>query len=93
MLCGQGREKEAIVLSMVRSNAQRSAGKLLADVRRINVALTRPKKKLVILGSAATLASVPELAQLWELCTDRGWAVRLPEGAAQPGSSTSRLFP
>lgn len=79
----QGRDKEAIIVSLVRSNEERSAGKLLADWRRINVALTRPKRKLVIIASPATLAGVPVLASLWRLCCDRGWAVPLPAGAAE----------
>ncbi|BDA50404.1 DNA replication ATP-dependent helicase/nuclease DNA2 [Coccomyxa sp. Obi] len=79
----QGRDKDAIIVSMVRSNEERSAGKLLADWRRINVALTRPKRKLVIVGSPATLAGVPVLASLWKLCCERGWAVPLPPGAAE----------
>ncbi|CAL8464813.1 g4348 [Coccomyxa elongata] len=79
----QGRDKDAIIVSLVRSNEERSAGKLLADWRRINVALTRPKRKLVIIASPATLAGVPVLASLWRLCCDRGWAVPLPLGAAE----------
>ena len=57
------------------------AGKLLQDVRRINVAITRAKKKLVLLGDAATLATVPLLARLLELVRERGWYLQLPPGA------------
>ena len=54
----QGREKEAIVLSLVRSN---DAGELgfLSDIRRMNVALTRARKKLVVIGDGATIARHP----------------------------------
>ena len=54
----QGREKDAIVLTLVRSN---DAGELgfLADLRRINVAITRARKKLVVIGDGATLARHP----------------------------------
>jgi DNA replication ATP-dependent helicase Dna2 len=77
----QGRDKEAIIISLARSNAEGKAGRLLADWRRINVALTRPKRKLVVIGSPATLAGVPVLASLWDLCRARGWAVPLPRTA------------
>ena len=54
----QGREKEAVVLTLVRSN---DAGELgfLADIRRMNVALTRARKKLVVIGDGATIARHP----------------------------------
>jgi ATP-dependent RNA/DNA helicase IGHMBP2 len=54
----QGREKEAVVLSMVRSNPDGDIG-FLADVRRSNVALTRARRKLIVIGDSATLASHP----------------------------------
>jgi superfamily I DNA and/or RNA helicase len=54
----QGREKEVVVLSLVRSNAQGDIG-FLADVRRMNVALTRARRKLVVIGDSATLAAHP----------------------------------
>ena len=50
----QGREKEAVVISMVRSNVEGGIG-FLADVRRTNVALTRARRKLVVVGDSATL--------------------------------------
>lgn len=52
----QGREKEAIVISLVRSNDQGELG-FLADVRRMNVALTRARRKLIVFGDSATLAN------------------------------------
>lgn len=60
----QGRDKECVVISFVRSNAQQEAGRLLANWQRINVALTRAKSKLVMVGSASTLARVPMLAAM-----------------------------
>jgi predicted DNA helicase len=51
----QGREKEAIVVSLVRSNPDGEIG-FLADVRRTNVALTRARRKLLVIGDSATLA-------------------------------------
>jgi len=54
----QGREKEAVVLSLVRSNDAGEVG-FLADVRRMNVAITRARKKLVVIGDSATVARHP----------------------------------
>lgn len=51
----QGRDKPAIVLSFVRSNPQHKVGRLLEDVRRLNVAITRAKCKLILVGSFKTL--------------------------------------
>jgi superfamily I DNA and/or RNA helicase len=54
----QGREKEAVVLSLVRSNTEGEIG-FLADVRRMNVAMTRAQRKLLVIGDSATLAAHP----------------------------------
>ena len=54
----QGREKEAVVISLVRSNPKGEIG-FLADMRRMNVALTRAKRKLLVIGDSATLAGEP----------------------------------
>ncbi|TRY90563.1 hypothetical protein DNTS_002676 [Danionella cerebrum] len=51
----QGRDKSIIIVSFVRSNAEGNLGELLQDWRRLNVAITRAKHKLLMLGSAATL--------------------------------------
>ncbi|MEQ1826302.1 MAG: AAA domain-containing protein [Pirellula sp.] len=52
----QGREKEAILISLVRSNRDSEIG-FLADTRRMNVALTRARRKLILIGDSATLAA------------------------------------
>lgn len=52
----QGREKEAIVVSLVRSNTEGEIG-FLQDTRRTNVALTRARRKLLVIGDSATLAN------------------------------------
>jgi ATP-dependent RNA/DNA helicase IGHMBP2 len=50
----QGQEKDIIYISLTRSNMERNIG-FLADIRRMNVAMTRAKKKLVIIGDGTTL--------------------------------------
>jgi ATP-dependent RNA/DNA helicase IGHMBP2 len=50
----QGREKEAIVISLVVSNNRQEIG-FLSDTRRINVALTRARRKLIVIGDSSTL--------------------------------------
>ncbi len=54
----QGQERDVIYISLVRSNDQKEIG-FLNDIRRMNVALTRAKKKLVVIGDSATLANHP----------------------------------
>ena len=54
----QGREKDAVVVSLVRSNDLGEVG-FLSDVRRMNVAITRARKKLVVVGDSATVARHP----------------------------------
>jgi superfamily I DNA and/or RNA helicase len=61
----QGREKEAVVVSLVRSNPTGEIG-FLADTRRMNVALTRARRKLIVIGDSATLASEPFYQHLLE---------------------------
>jgi superfamily I DNA and/or RNA helicase len=50
----QGREKEAVIISLVRSNTRGEIG-FLSDTRRMNVALTRARRKLIVIGDSATL--------------------------------------
>jgi len=57
----QGREADAVVFSTVRCNARGAIG-FLADRRRLNVAITRPRRGLVVVGSPRTLRSSPDWA-------------------------------
>lgn len=54
----QGQERDIIYLSLTRSNHEQSIG-FLSDIRRMNVAMTRAKKKLVVIGDSATLSKLP----------------------------------
>lgn len=67
----QGREKEAVVISLVRSNREGEIG-FLADTRRMNVALTRPRRKLIVIGDSATLGDHPFYAALLDYFQQAG---------------------
>lgn len=54
----QGREKDVIILSLVRSNPEQQLG-FLEDLRRLNVAITRPRRHLFVVGDSATLSGHP----------------------------------
>ncbi len=59
----QGREKEAIIISMVRSNAKGEVG-FLSDQRRMNVAVTRARRHVVLVADTETVSHDPFLARL-----------------------------
>lgn len=61
----QGREKDAVLLSMVRSNAEQQVG-FLEDLRRMNVAITRARRHLFVVGDSATLSGHPFYARFLE---------------------------
>lgn len=54
----QGQERDVVYISMTRSNTEGQIG-FLADIRRMNVAMTRARKKLVVIGDSATLSVLP----------------------------------
>jgi ATP-dependent RNA/DNA helicase IGHMBP2 len=54
----QGQERDIVYIGMTRSNADSRVG-FLAEIRRMNVAMTRARKKLVVIGDSATLSRVP----------------------------------
>lgn len=74
----QGRDKDCIIISLVRSNKDNKVGDLLKEWRRVNVAITRSKSKLIILGSKSTLKSVKMLEAFMALIESRGWMYDLP---------------
>ena len=67
----QGREKEAILISLVRANPVGAIG-FLAEARRLNVALTRARRKLVVVGDSATITNDPVYARLVAYCENHG---------------------
>lgn len=82
----QGRDKEVIVLSLVRSNEACNIGDLLKDWRRINVAFTRAKTKLLVVGSMSTLKGNGEetmLSKFISLMEDRSWIYHMPQNALE----------
>jgi hypothetical protein len=57
----QGRDKQVIIISFVRSNSRGYSGRLLNDFRRLNVAVSRAMKKLIMIGSLETLQKGSEV--------------------------------
>jgi DNA replication ATP-dependent helicase Dna2 len=95
----QGRDKDCIIMSMVRSNEEGTVrffsflsglcankrraktGDLVKDWRRMNVAFTRARSKLVIFGSRSTLSRTSLLESFFQLMEGEGWIVQLPRDA------------
>jgi DNA replication ATP-dependent helicase Dna2 len=75
----QGQDKNIVIFSFVRSNSKMDVGALLADIKRLNVAITRPRQKFVLVGSASTLSGGNALLQRFieEGIRKRGWLQEL----------------
>ena len=67
----QGQERDIIVISLVRSNEEGQIG-FLRDLRRMNVAITRARMKLILIGNRKTLARLPFYRRLAEY-VDSQW--------------------
>jgi hypothetical protein len=80
----QGREKEVVIFSAVRSNASRRVG-FLSDARRLNVAITRAKRGLVVVGDARTLRA----DGVWAAWLK--WAVQ--QGVVAGGAASFEVLP
>ena len=78
----QGQERDVIVISLVRSNDDGQIG-FLRDLRRMNVAITRARMKVIILGDRHTLTRHPFYRQLWS------YVQHLSHPAAPPPPSAS----
>lgn len=68
----QGQERDVIAISFVRSNDRSEVG-FLGDIRRTNVAMTRARKKLIMVGDSATLAAHPFYNDLIEFVQQNGF--------------------
>ena len=77
----QGQERDVIVISLVRANDEGQIG-FLRDLRRMNVAITRARMKLIILGDAVTMTRHPFYKKLY----DHIMKANRPYGAADDGA-------
>ncbi|KAK9480811.1 hypothetical protein V1514DRAFT_324525 [Lipomyces japonicus] len=77
----QGRDKECVIVSLVRSNDDRDVGDLLTDWRRLNVSLTRARSKLIIFGSRTTLRQVKMLEKFFQIVETKGWVYKAAPNA------------
>lgn len=87
----QGREKEAVVISMVRSNAARTVG-FLADFRRMNVAVTRARRHVAIVADSDTVSSDPHLRSLLQHAEAHGEVRSAAEYLLDGGPAVSTAF-
>ncbi|XP_036885218.1 DNA replication ATP-dependent helicase/nuclease DNA2 [Sturnira hondurensis] len=76
----QGRDKSIILVSFVRSNKDGTLGELLKDWRRLNVAITRAKHKLILLGCVSSLNRYPPLGKLLCHLNSEKLIIDLPSG-------------
>ncbi|MBK7344226.1 MAG: AAA family ATPase [Saprospiraceae bacterium] len=67
----QGQEMDVVILSLVRSNGRSEIG-FLQDYRRMNVAMTRAQRQLVVIGDSATIGGDPFYAQFLDHCQATG---------------------
>ncbi|XP_043375262.1 DNA replication ATP-dependent helicase/nuclease DNA2 isoform X3 [Dermochelys coriacea] len=87
----QGRDKSIIIVSFVRNNNDRNLGTLLMDWRRLNVAITRAKHKLIMLGCVSSLCLYPPLEKLLCYLNSEAMIFNLPSGAHERVSQCNLL--
>jgi hypothetical protein len=79
----QGKDKSCIIMSFVRSNSDQKVDELVTDMKRINVAMTRAKTKLIIVGSFKTHAEKRDVGKYIRLMEKKNWIVPIDEDLAQ----------
>ena len=72
----QGQERDVILISLVRANSEGNIG-FLNDLRRMNVAITRARMKLIILGDTTTLTAHPFYKALYEYIQEKGKIIEI----------------
>ena len=85
----QGQERDVIFISLVRANEAGNIG-FLQDLRRMNVAITRARMKLILLGDALTLLHHPFYKALFEYIQEKGVITTLTPPLATPGDGDRR---
>lgn len=82
----QGQERDVILISMVRDNASGNIG-FLNDLRRMNVAITRARMKLILFGNAETLSKTKFYERLVAYFQEKGDFVQVPKVLPEEGES------
>ncbi|EGS17375.1 DNA polymerase alpha-associated DNA helicase-like protein [Thermochaetoides thermophila DSM 1495] len=77
----QGREKEAVIVSLVRSNPDGEVG-FLGEKRRLNVAMTRPKRSLTVIGDSETVKKGSKFLKNWMEFLEENADLRYPDLAS-----------
>ncbi|KAK8874112.1 DNA helicase [Apiospora arundinis] len=77
----QGREKEAIIVTLVRSNSEGEVG-FLGEKRRLNVAMTRPKRSLTVIGDSDTVQKGSKFLKNWMEWLEENADLRYPDLAS-----------
>ncbi|KAK3902897.1 DNA-binding protein smubp-2 [Staphylotrichum tortipilum] len=80
----QGREKEAVIVSLVRSNPDGEVG-FLGEKRRLNVAMTRPKRSLTVIGDSETVKKGSKFLKDWMEFLEEHADLRYPDLASLAG--------
>ncbi|KAJ1667443.1 DNA replication endonuclease-helicase Dna2 [Coemansia sp. RSA 1646] len=85
----QGRDSDIVIISFVRSNTAQAIGELLRDWHRINVAITRARYKLIMVGSQKTLQRSPLFAEMLKILNASRNVITVPALAPIPATITT----